>query len=145
MPQQFPYIGFHFSVFFLFPQFNFSANFQKVDGLGFTSGKTTLEEGGIGGFKHNLTDTGTFSSLTLTRGFTNDRKLYEWCEGTHNTLKTQPCNILVSLLDKQDIPEKNWLIFNAFPTGWTGGNPNVSNSSVMLETINLAYQNFILI
>lgn len=145
MPQQFPHTGYHFGVFFLFPQFNFNAAFKSVSGLGFTSGSQEEVEGGNNGFKHSLTAQGNFSKLSLERGFTNDRGLYEWCEGTHTTLKTQPCNILISLLNKHEMPVKNYLIFNAIPKGWTAGGLDVNSKTVMMEKVSFTYQNFILI
>ncbi len=148
MSQAFPYTGYHFDVSFLFPQFKFNAAFQEVGGLSFSGGggKTSSKrEGGNNGFSLPLTGEGSFTDLTLSRGFTADSGLYEWCEKTIMTMKTQPCNVLVSLLDKQNMPVKNWLIFNAFPTNWTGGNLKAGNNSVMIEKVTLTYQNFILI
>lgn len=94
-----------------------------------------------------LTDSAAFTgSLQLKRGLTQDRALYEWCEQTMTTMKTQPCNILVSALDKRGLPVKNWLIFNAFPTGWNAHGMDVSSKTeVMVEDVTLAYQSFILI
>jgi phage tail-like protein len=146
MPGSFPYTGFHFDVSFLFPQFKFNAGFESVSGLGFSNGKGPgITEGGNNGFSLPLTSPGTFTALTLSRGFTDDMGLYEWCEKTNMTMKTQPCNVLVSLLDKQSLPVKNWLIFNAFPTSWSGGDLKVSATTVMIEKVTLSYQNFILI
>jgi len=145
MLQQFPYIGHHFGVFFLFPKFNFNGNFSAVSGLDFSSNPVSQKEGGLAGFSHSLTDIGSFSSLTLKRGFTDDDKLYEWCESTHNTMKTQPCNILISLLNKQNLPVKNWLVFNAVPKSWESGGLSADNKTVMVESVSFTYQNFILI
>ena len=145
MPQQFPYVGYHFGVFFIFPQFNFNGNFQSVKGLDFASGVAAMKEGGNNGFSHQLTDHGTFSSLTLERGFTDNRALYEWCEQRHNTLSASPCNVLVSILDRNGFPVKNWLLFHVIPKSWSGGSLNVTNNSVMVESVSFTYQNFILI
>lgn len=144
MPQ-FPFTGYHFGVYFLFPQFQFNAEFATVTGLGFSSGTEARNEGGIAGFTHSLTDRGSYNQLVLTRGLTTDMGLYEWCESTHNTLKTQPCNILISLLDKQSMPVKNWLLFHAIPKSWTGGGLDASSSSILMESVSFSYQNFILI
>jgi phage tail-like protein len=148
MPQAFPYTAYHFGVFFLFPQFSFKSTFQSVSGLNFSSvgNDGGLREGGNNGVKLPLTGTGAYAGLTLNRGFTADLGLFNWCEQTHTTMKTEPCNILVSLLDKQENPVKNWLIFNAIPTSWTAGDLSVDNgTSVMVESIKLSYQNFIFI
>lgn len=147
MLQPFPITRYHFGVFFLFPQFNFNAGFQSVSGLGMSSGDSSIREGGNNGMKLPLTGSGSYTgSLKLARGLTQDRALYEWCEGTLTTMKTQPCNVLVSALDKRSMPVKNWLIFNAFPTSWDAGSLDVSSTSeVMVENVTLAYQSFILI
>ncbi|MCH2225985.1 MAG: phage tail protein, partial [Crocinitomicaceae bacterium] len=83
--------------------------------------------------------------LTLSRGFTKDRTLFDWCENTHNTLQVKPCNILISLLDKQQNPVKSWLLFHVIPTSWTGGDLGANNNTVMMESVTFTYQNFILI
>ncbi len=145
MPQSFPYKKYNFGVYFLFPKFNFNGSFQSVSGLGFNAGTEERLEGGLAGFKHQLTDVGTYSKLTLKRGFTEKSDLYEWAESTHNTLKATPCNILVSLLNKQGFPEKNWLVFHAIPKSWSAGELEATSSDIMIETITFSYQNFILI
>lgn len=129
----------------MFPQFNFNASFKSVSGLSFSFTPLTKREGGIPGFEHSLTNNGTYGTLTLARGFTADMGLYEWCEGTHNTLKTQPCNILVSALDKEGMPLKNWLVFHAIPNSWTAGNFDAGSSDILVESVSFSYQNFILI
>ncbi len=144
MPQA-PYVGYHFGVFFILPQVNFNGAFKSVSGLDFKYTPDSITDGGIAGYKHQLTERGTYTNLTLDRGFTDNRFLYEWCALTHETLVTLPGNILISLLDKEERPVKNWLIFNAIPISWTAGNPNVDNKTVMMEKVTFSYQNFILI
>ncbi|MGB3465144.1 MAG: phage tail protein [Cyclobacteriaceae bacterium] len=144
MPQ-FPHLKHHFGVYFLFPQFNFNANFTSVSGLNFGYNPVVMAEGGISGYSHSLTDRGSYGTLELKRGLSSDLGLYEWCEGTVNTLKTQPCNVLVSLLDEKSMPVRNWLIFHAIPVKWSADGLDVSSSEVLMEDISLSYQNFILI
>jgi phage tail-like protein len=148
MDRSFPYTSYHFDVSFLFPQFKFNAGFQEVSGLSFTGsgGESASEtEGGNNGFSLPLTGQGSFTDLVLSRGFTADMGLYDWCEQTIMTMKTQPCNILVSLLDKESMPIKNWLIFNAFPKSWTAGGFKAGDKNIMIEKVTLNYHNFILI
>jgi phage tail-like protein len=145
MGLHFPYTNYHFSVSFLFPVLKFNAGFQSVDGLSFSSEGAELIEGGNPGFKHKLTDQGTYGKLELKRGFTPDKGLFHWCQETHDTMTTTPCNILVSLLDKEGMPVKNWLVFNAIPRGWTAGGFDVSSSNIMVEAVSFSYQHFILI
>jgi len=144
MPQ-FPYFKYHFGVYFLFPRFSFNAEFKSVSGLDLGYQPTPQAEGGIAGFSHQLTARGSHSSLVLSRGMTADKSLYEWAEGTVATMKTQPANILVSLLDKQNYPVKNWLVFNAIPTKWSTDGFDATSANVMMESMTLTYQNFILI
>lgn len=145
MTQQFPHVGYHFGVFFMFPGITFNANFKSVGGLDFTIGSASKTEGGVNAFSHRLTDRGSYGSLQLSRGFTNDLGLYAWCEGTHVTLETQPCNILISMLDKNSMPVKNWLVMHAIPSSWSAGNLDVSNSQVMMESVSFSYKSFMMI
>ncbi|WP_062056390.1 phage tail protein [Aquimarina longa] len=145
MPQQFPYSAHRFGVYFLSPLFRFDAGFQSVNGLGFSYESETHAEGGISGYSHNLTNRGSYNNLTLSRGFTKDQGLYLWCEATHNTMQTMPANILVSLLDNQGLPIKNWLIFHAIPKSWSPGDLEASTSKIMVESVSFSYQSFILI
>ncbi|OFZ06807.1 MAG: hypothetical protein A3D92_13175 [Bacteroidetes bacterium RIFCSPHIGHO2_02_FULL_44_7] len=142
---QFPYTKYHFGVFFLFPQINFNASFKSVQGLSFSYDTEKHAEGGVAGFSHQLTDRGSYASLVLSRGLTADRGLYEWCKGTVDTMNAQPCNILVSLLDNNNLPVKNWLIFHAIPTNWSVDGFDASTSDVVMESMTLSYQNFIMI
>ena len=132
-------------MFFLFPKFNFNASFQTVSGLNFGYTPESKAEGGISGFSHSLTNRGSYGTLELKRGLTSDLGLYDWCEGTSNTLVTQPCNVLVSLLDEQSNPVRNWLVFHAIPIKWSADGLDVSSSDVLMENVSLSYQNFILI
>lgn len=141
----FLYSKHHFGVFFLFPKFNFNASFKSVGGLSFSYTPDERTEGGVSGFTHSLTNTGTHGSLVLSRGLSADKELYDWCEGTVNTMKTQPCNILISLLDNNNLPVKNWLIFHAIPTNWSVDGFDASTSDVVMESVTLSYQNFIMI
>jgi phage tail-like protein len=141
----FPYSKHHFGVFFLLPQVNVNAGFKSVSGLSFSYAPEVHAEGGVSGFSHQLTNRGTHPSLVLTRGFSADRGLYEWCKSTVDTMNAQPCNILISLLDNNNMPVKNWMIFHAIPTNWSVDGFDASTSAVVVESVTLSYRNFIMI
>jgi len=145
MLQQFPFTNYRFAVFFLLPEVNINAGFESVSGLGFSAEVTSKVSGGEVGSKYHLTGQGAFSSLTLKRGFTQDRGLYEWCRSTHDTMQAKPCNILISLLDKGQLPLKNWLLFHAIPKAWNTGGLTATANGYVTETIEISYQNFILL
>ncbi|NRA12941.1 MAG: phage tail protein [Crocinitomicaceae bacterium] len=127
------------------PHINVNAGFKSVSGLSFSYAPDPHAEGGVSGFTHQLTNRGTHAPLVLSRGFSADRGLYHWCEGTVNTMHTQPCNILISLLDNNNLPVKNWLIFHAIPTKWSVDGFDAGTSGVVMESISLTYRNFIMI
>lgn len=140
-----PYVGDRFGVFFLLPQLNFNGSFKSVSGLNFNSGTATEVEGGVAGFSHQLTDRGSYGKLTLSRGFTDNHELYNWCQFTNSTMQTISGNILISLLDRQQMPVKSWLVFHAIPKSWTAGDLDASTNSIMMESVTFTYQNFMLI
>ena len=122
-----------------------NAGFKSVSGLSFSYAPEVHAEGGVSGFSHQLTNRGTHPSLVLTRGFSADRGLYEWCKSTVDTMNAQPCNILISLLDNNNMPVKNWMIFHAIPTNWSVDGFDASTSAVVVESVTLSYRNFIMI
>jgi len=145
MIQQFPYSKYRFGVFFLLPTVNINAGFETVSGLGFSAQGTDEIDGGKVGLKRHLTGQGSYNKLTLTRGFTFDRGLYEWCRETHDTMQATPCNILISLFDNLNLPVKNWLLFDAIPTGWNSDGLDAKSNAFMTETISITYKDFMMI
>ncbi|MEL7145232.1 MAG: phage tail protein, partial [Bacteroidota bacterium] len=135
----------HFSAFFMFPLANVNAAFKTIKGLSFSYTPEKLDEGGVSGYSHNMTNRGSFGTLSLERGFTNDSRLYEWCDLTNMTMRTQPCDILISLLDEQSMPVKNWLVFHAIPTKWSTEDLDSDATGFMMENISLSYRNFMLL
>lgn len=145
MLEQFPYTDHRFSVVFLLPGLSINAGFESASGLGFSSAEADKISGGQVGFQQHLTGQGSFGDLILKRGFTYDKGLYAWCRTTNDTMQALPCNILISLLDRQGLPIKNWLLFDAIPKGWSTGDLTATAKGYLSETINISYQNFILL
>lgn len=132
-------------MFFLLPHINVNAGFKSVSGLSFSYEPEVHAEGGVSGFSHQLTNRAKHPSLVLTRGFSADRGLYEWCKNTADTMQAQPCDILISLLDNNNMPVKNWMIFHAIPKNWSVDGFDASTSGVVVESVTLSYRNFIMI
>jgi phage tail-like protein len=51
-----------------------------------------------------------------------------------------PSNVLVTLLDNTRIPIASWLFMNAYPVKWRVSDLDAMQNSVVIETMELAYQ-----
>ena len=55
----------------------------------------------------------------------------------------KPADITVTLLDDQHNPLSTWSITKAYPVKWTTSDFKAQENSIAIETLELAYQNFI--
>ena len=140
---EFPHRGYRFNVSFMFPGVNVQANFQSVSGLSGGYSPEPFVEGGVSAFTHKLTSRSAFTPLTLKRGLTSSRLLYNWCDVTFKTMRTVPTDVLISLLDEKQQPVESWMVLQAIPTNWSASNFDATSSSVVFETLTLNFQNFI--
>lgn len=139
----FPHKAYRFRVSFFVEGEEVEAYFQSVGGL---SGSYTAEsypEGGIAGYQHQLTSRASFGPLTLKRGMTRDRQLYDWCEEVFLTMHTVPRDVLVSLFDEQQEVVDSWLILHAIPTNWSASDLSADSSAIVIESMQMSYQHFI--
>lgn len=143
-----PFESYRFEVFFLDPTININAAFQSVSGFSLSSVQKEIKAGGANEEIQPILDSIHTKSLTLTRGFTHDRMLYEWCRTSlekQSLDEYKSCDILISLLSKYGLPLKSWLLFNAIPKGWSVDDFSASNNKFSIESIQIAYQKFIMI
>lgn len=81
----------------------------------------------------------THSDITLSRGITNDRKLWEWREKAMKG-KVERHNISISLLDETGEAKITWNLFECWPRQWTGPSFNATADEVAIEQLVLTYE-----
>ena len=122
------------------------AAFQEVTGL---SKELSIEEvvcGGENRFKYRLPGIATSQNLVLKRAVVAEgSKLIDWCAASIDgglTLKIQPHDVTVSLLDGSGMVSVMWTFYNAYPVKYSVSDLKSQDNNLAIETIELAYTYF---
>ncbi len=118
--------------------------FQKVSGLGSTVDTITVEEGGQNLYTQRLPKKIQHDNLVLERGLVVGSPLVIELNIAMTLFKFAPSNVLVSLLDGSAVPIASWMFLNAYPVKWSVSDLDADQNSVMIETMELTYQNMII-
>src|SRR5262245_34616042 len=130
-----PYSGYNFSV--EIDGIN-RAGFKTAAGLDSSTGMTKYREGTDASLsqriRHGLS---SFSNVTLTRGVTDDRSLWDWRElVTKGTVQRK--NISICLRDDAGNEKCRWNVRNCWPIKWAGPSFDATNDAVAIETLEIA-------
>ncbi len=116
------------------------AGFSEVSGL---ASETAVVEYREGGDKRNsarkLPGLTKFSNITLKRGITADRTLWNWRKAVIDGAIDRR-NGAIILLDEQHQPVLRWRFSNGWPAKWEGPVLNAQASEVAIETIEIAHE-----
>ncbi|MGR9014955.1 MAG: phage tail protein [Gammaproteobacteria bacterium] len=138
-----PPVGFRFSVFFFMggaiPN-PLDLHFSKVSGLGSRINTQALNEGGQNLYTHHLPTQVQYDNLVLERGMVMPSMLSAEFNVTMSLFEFNPSNVLVTLLDENGLPISGWLFTAAYPVKWTISDLAADQNTVVIETMELAYQ-----
>ncbi len=105
-----------------------------------------------------------FDPITLTRGVTKNRDMYEWYRLVNEEIAllsvagelardtqftpAQSDNyrkdVIIEVLDREGQPTKAWYLFNAWPSVYNPGNDlNAASEEKLIESLTLTYEYFI--
>ena len=146
MPAYYPPVGFHFrvEVLDLSPAKENDLRFSEVGGLTTEFGTEEVAEGGENRFVQKYPTRVKYSELVLKRGLLKDSSVLAWVRACLQDFQIDPKNVNVHLLNPEHTPLLTWHLHNAFPTKWSVSDLQASNSAVVIETLQLAYQFFTL-
>ncbi len=151
MPSYYPPAGFHFKVEFIGVSgmdSDTEQRFQDVSGLTFDIETEALKEGGENRFEYKLPKRAKYPNLVLKRGLLTNMVLLDWINSAMNTFFTvvvydfKPADILITLLDEAGQPAAIWNVVQAYPVKCSISDFKSSENSIVVETIELAYQYF---
>jgi phage tail-like protein len=151
MPSYYPPAGFHFKVEFIGVDGmdnDTEQRFQDVSGLSFDIETEPLREGGENRFEYKLPKRTKYPNLVLKRGLRTNKVLVDWINSAMNTFFTvvvydfKPADIMVTLLDESDQPVAVWNVYQAYPVKWSVSDFKSTENTVVIESVELAYQYF---
>lgn len=141
----YPHVGFQFSVDFLdLSSTDKDTCFQSVSGLSSTMETETIIEGGENRFAHQLPVRLRTSDLVLKRGVVKDSMVIAWCRNAFERFTFKPITLVVKLLDEEQKPLISWNVVHVWPKKWVTSELNAGKSEVLIETLELNYNYFII-
>jgi phage tail-like protein len=143
MPAYYPPVGFHFRVDF--PGVGKGDNdtrFQEVTGLTAEISVEDLTVGGENRFTYKLPVRARYANLVLKRGMLKDSGLIKWFRNAIESFEFKPVDISVYLLNEKHEVLTSWEFKQAYPVKWVVSDFKALENSLVIETIELAYQYF---
>jgi phage tail-like protein len=120
-------------------------SFQRVGGLTREVGVSSYSEGGENLRNFYFTEKVTHGSLILERGVMPLTPLGIMFNAQLLGGHAMYVDVIVTLLDFEfnKAPWSNWLIVNALPVSWKTGDLDANSDSVLINTMELRYQEMI--
>ena len=152
MAVYYPPAGFHFKVDFVSVDGmgdDTEQRFQEVSGLSMEVEVEELKEGGENRFTYKLPKRAKYPNLVLKRGLLKGTKILKWIDDCISgyfeadpSNAPKPSDIIVTLLDEAGEEAAVWNVVQAYPLKISTSDFKASDNSVVVETIELAYQYF---
>lgn len=138
-----PPLGFHFSVTFdLAAAGSRDIRFRDVSGLTMELEEMAYAEGGENRFTHRLPVRARYPDLVLKRGLLIGSGLTGWIKDAIQNLTIQPVTVWVKLLGPDHQPLQSYTVTGAWPKKWSISDFSAETSAVVVESLELAYQQF---
>ena len=144
MAVYYPPVGFHFRVEFTLDGVqDGDIRFQEVSGLAAELGIEEVAEGGENRFSHRLPTRAKYSNLILKRGLLTDSRLIDWCIDAIENFVFEPTTVNVTLLNENHEPvAESYSFVRAWPVKWAVSDFKAQDNSIVVETLELAYNYF---
>ncbi|NER39454.1 MAG: phage tail protein [Oscillatoria sp. SIO1A7] len=118
-----------------------NAGFQECTGLNTSQTPTEYREGTDPNTVRKLAGLITYDNITLRRGTTNNKELWEWREKIMNEGdKDNRKSVSIVLMDHQAKEKIRWNLINCWPVTWSGAEMNAMSSDVALETLEFCHE-----
>ena len=131
-----------------YPGFNFKvelggrivAGFREASGLDSSQDPVEYrEEADEVSTARKLPGLNKHSNISLTRGVTDDAKLWEWWKKAMDG-KVERMNGSIVLMDDAGEERARWHFVAGWPTKWTGPSFNATSNEVGIETLEIAHE-----
>lgn len=114
--------------------------FKQCSGLDSTTSATKYREGTDASLaSRQIPGTLSYSNITLQRGITDDRALWDWRAAVAAGSLTRR-TISIILRDDAGNEKIRWNIRNCWPTRWSGPSFDATSDSIAVEQLELAHE-----
>lgn len=124
------------------------AAFNSCSELSVEVGKVELREGGRS-IPHKKPGLQNFTDVTLGRGATPDRDLYEWMEqvakmttGVGEIADSYKRELDIVQVDRNGAERRRWTLTKAFPLKFVAGEWDATSEEAVMEQVVLTYDSF---
>jgi phage tail-like protein len=142
MSEYYPPLGFYYRVEFSFSKSRNDSRFQTVSGLSVEYDIEEFAEGGENRFVHKLPVRTKYADIVLKRGLLTDSEVIVWFVKALRDREFEPADINIILMNEKSEPLRTWKVAHAIPKKWDVSDLNSSESSVVVETLELSYRYF---
>src|ERR1044072_3055032 len=114
--------------------------FQEVRGLGADLEVTSYSEGGVNDKVHQLPVRHSWTRITLKRGLTLGRGLWEWYEaGLTQSLGARRDGAII-LMSPDGKQIASWEFYGGLAAKWTGPEFNAMQNAIAVESVEIAHE-----
>jgi phage tail-like protein len=117
-----------------------AAGFQEVTGLESTIEIHSYNEGGRNDFTHKFATSTNFGNITFKRGVALTDELWAWYQRVRRGSFGVRRNITIAHLDYAGNAAWLWSVLRALPAKYTGPSWNSSQSSLAIESLEVAHE-----
>lgn len=114
--------------------------FTECTGLKAERKVVDYQEGGENDRVMKFAGPAKYGNVTLKRGVTSSDQFWQWHDEGMTDGKVRRHNVTINLLDSQARTLKSWHLDRAYPVKWSAPNLKSSESSIGVETLELAYE-----
>jgi len=109
----------------------------SYDVIEFRSGDLNSAAWKLPGLMHNPT-------VTLKQGVTENMELYEWIKGEPGMVgAVERADVTIKAIDETGAELAVWTLYDAWPCKYVVSDFNASESTVLIETLEFAYEGFL--
>lgn len=122
----------------------YKAGFSEISGLDLTTDPIEYRNGNEDIRVRKLPGLKKFSNITLKRGYTADKGLWQWRLEVMNG-KTKRRAGSITLLNEERKPVMEWTFKEGWPSKWSGPAFNAKNNEVAIETLEIVCESIELV
>jgi len=116
-------------------------HFMNCSGINVQVETISVCEGGDHGTERKMPGRATHASITLERGLTSSKELWEWMQSVLSKPPVQRKTVSILLLAPDGVTEQlRYTLYDAWPCGYHAKQLNSASSLIAIHSLELAYE-----